>query len=153
MIIEPTTISNPMLVTNRFTEKHQAIDFKNIDVNGIGLPVMSINHSEFIRSGKTRTKANFIYVYDYEDEIFISYVHTTLTRKFIKGEQIKAGFPIGLSDRSGNTSTGIHLHLAMWDKDEKTVINPLDFFDDADISWDYTEGYRKQLIEKGILSE
>lgn len=151
MIYEPTSINNPMIVTNRFTEKHQAIDFKNMDVNGIGLPVISINNSEFIRSGKTRTKANFIYVYDYEDEIFISYVHTSIRKNYFKkGDIIKAGFPIGISDLSGNTSTGIHLHLAIWDNDEKTVINPLDFFDENDISYKYSESYKEQLRKKGI---
>lgn len=131
MIAQPTTIKNPLVITQGYHDGHGAIDFSNF-VND----VFAVGDSNIITTGKTSSGANYIFTYCRELNIYISYVHVTSILK--SKTLVSKGHTIGITDQSGKASAS-HLHLACFENIEATKrINFHYFLNKYFIEWRYS---------------
>ncbi len=92
-----------------------------------------------IDCGYSDTYGNFVHI-KINKNTYISYNH--LNKVLVKkGEFVTSGDIIALSGNTG-ASTGPHLHLSLFTKDNPKDILPM-------VKYDYTEGFLKEFEDRG----
>jgi hypothetical protein len=150
--------SNPLVILNRWIpegeNKHLAVDIQN----DFKQPVFLMTDSILEDYGKTKTGANYMMFYIPEYDIYASYVHTSMLNHMELNKLIDCGTPnnpmaIGFSDKSGSTSEGAHLHLALFESDGETHIEPFEWMKQNGLYHILEPEYKIKLIGKGVNVE
>jgi len=153
-LIYPVKV-NPLVILNRYIsegpDQHLAVDIQN----DFHQPVFLMADSIFTEKGLTKTNANYVMFYIPEFGIYVSYVHTTPLSGLEKDKLIDCGTQqdpviIGFSDKSGDTSQGAHLHLALFENDGKTHIESFFWMRENGLHHILETNYKIKLINKGI---
>jgi murein DD-endopeptidase MepM/ murein hydrolase activator NlpD len=93
-------------------------------------------------SEKWRDYANFITVFHPEMNIFTQYVHLMHKGSLVEvGDQVRSGQPIGLSGKTGFTTTP-HLHFNVLVSGERKL---------KSIPYEFVEGYKGMDLQAGDL--
>lgn len=133
-------VRTPMIVTQGFSEKHEAVDLRNTDLKTyITYPHKAIENSKIIDKGKGKTyEENYILLRG-ESGIYYLYCHNVLMPGII--DEVYEGQEFGLPDMSGKGNTGYHLHLEIWSRmpigKQYFRLNPLEIFDENNLKWKY----------------
>mgnify|MGYP001596935830 FL=1 len=87
-------------------------------------PILAMHDGIVIRDEPSPSGGNWVFIWNKEEGYLTVYMHNRIL-KVKKGDVVKAGQMIALSDTTGN-STGNHVHIGLYKTDDQgTIIGPI----------------------------